>query len=180
MPLYVGRMIYHYDHRAASVTTNDENLKVATNSDVTTDAEKTKPNFHPTPQYWLAISDIPQKDKRDWVIGFRDITNATNARTMIATISPTVAAGNTLPLILPDALGASSYNQWATLLLANLNSLPFDYVARQKAQSTHLNWYIVEQLPLIKPEQFEQTLGKTKIADYIRAEVLHLTYTAHD
>ena len=40
--------------------------------------------------------------------------------------------------------------------------------------------YIVEQLPLIRQKQFEQTLGKTNIADYVRGEVLHLSYTAHD
>ncbi len=181
VPLYLGRMIYHYDHRAASVTTNDENLKVATNSDFTTDAEKTKPDFHPTPQYWVATSDIPQKDKRDWVIGFRDIARATDASTIIATISPAVAAGNKLPLLMPElTVSNAEYVKFAPLLLTNLNAFVFDFVTRQKTQSTSMNWYIVEQLPLIKPEQFEQTLGKTKIADFIRAEVLHLTYTAHD
>lgn len=66
------------------------------------------------------------------------------------------------------------------LLVANFNSLAFDFIARQKAQSTHMNWYIVEQLPMICPEQFEAKIGKTKIADFIRGEVLRLSYTAHD
>ena len=181
VPLYVGRMIYHYDHRAASVATNEENLKVATNSDFTTDAEKANPDFYPTPQYWVATSDIPQKDKRDWVISFRDIARATDARTMIATISPTVAAGNKLPLLrLVLESSNAEYTKFAPLLLANLNTYVFDFVARQKTQSTSMNWYIVEQLPLIKPEQFESLLSHQNIADYIRAEVLHLTYTAND
>ena len=33
--------------------------------------------------------------------------------------------------------------------MANLNSLCFDYVTRQKLQGTNLSWYIVEQLPVI-------------------------------
>jgi hypothetical protein len=43
-----------------------------------------------------------------------------------------------------------------------------------------LNWYIVEQLPLIRSEQFEARIGKTKIADFVRGEVLRLSYTAWD
>ena len=33
---------------------------------------------------------------------------------------------------------------------------------------------------MIRPEQFEAKIGKRKIADFIRGEVLHLSYTAHD
>lgn len=44
----------------------------------------------------------------------------------------------------------------------------------------HLNWYIVEQLPMIRPERFEGKLGKRKIADFVRSEVLRLSYTAWD
>lgn len=99
-------------------------------------------------------------------------------RTMIAAIVPTTAAGNTLPLLLSEA--EADYTRLAPLLLANLNSMALDFITRQKAQSTHLNWYIVEQLPLIRPEQFESSSGKRTLADFVRDEVLHLTYTAHD
>ncbi|MCH8312732.1 MAG: hypothetical protein IID17_07080 [Nitrospinae bacterium] len=53
-------------------------------------------------------------------------------------------------------------------------------MARQKIQGQHLNWYIVEQLPVIPPDKFEEKIGKVKIADFVRDEVLHLTYTAWD
>lgn len=43
-----------------------------------------------------------------------------------------------------------------------------------------MNWYILEQLPVIAPTALEQSIGGMKIADYIRAEVLALTYTAND
>ena len=180
VPLYVGRMIHNYDHRSSHVTTNEENLHNAALSTNLTAIEKALPDRYPTPQYWVAESDVPENERRQWAIGFRDIARATDMRTMITAVIPTVAAGNTLPLLLPDKDAESTYAQWAPLFLANLNSLAFDYVARQKAQSTHLNWYIVEQLPLIRPERFEQTLGNTRIADFVRGEVLRLSYTAHD
>ncbi|MBI4740974.1 MAG: hypothetical protein HY777_05365 [Betaproteobacteria bacterium] len=40
--------------------------------------------------------------------------------------------------------------------------------------------YLLEQIPLIAPAAFEAEIGGTKIADFIRAEVLALSYTAHD
>ena len=75
---------------------------------------------------------------------------------------------------------AASYARWAPLLLANMNSLAFDYVTRQKAKWTHLNWFILEQLPVIAPERFEQSIGGIRIADFVCEQVLRLSYTAHD
>ena len=65
-------------------------------------------------------------------------------------------------------------------LLANLNALLLDYLARQKVQSTHLSWYIVEQLPVIPPAAYTRTYGPHSAADIVKAAVLELTYTAHD
>ncbi len=178
VPLYVGRMIYSYDHRSANVTVNEDNLHNAALSAGLTDTQKVEPDRYPAPQYWVSESDIPEQ--RRWAIGFRDIARATDMRTMIAAIVPTVAAGNTLPLLLPGAEAEAVYRSFAPLLLANLNSLAFDFIVRQKTQSTHVNWYIVEQLPLIRPQQFESSSGKRTLADFVRGEVLRLSYTAHD
>ena len=65
-------------------------------------------------------------------------------------------------------------------LLANLNSFCLDFVARQKAQGTHLNWYIVEQLPVIAPADYDRQFGDTTARELVRDHVLRLTYTAHD
>ncbi|MGH9362480.1 MAG: hypothetical protein ACRD2T_11235, partial [Thermoanaerobaculia bacterium] len=44
----------------------------------------------------------------------------------------------------------------------------------------HLNLYIVEQLPVIPPEHFDRRLGGHLLADFVREQVLYLTYTAAD
>ena len=62
----------------------------------------------------------------------------------------------------------------------SLTSMCADYVARQKAQGTHLNWYIVEQLPVIAPEDYDRRFGDTTARELVRDHVLRLTYTAHD
>jgi hypothetical protein len=62
-----------------------------------------------------------------------------------------------------------------------LNAIVFDFVTRQKVQSTHLNWYIVEQLPVIPKAAFIAThFGSKSAADIVRPVVLELSYTAND
>lgn len=180
VPLYVGRMVHQFDHRAASVVVNEANIHNVASSGASVESDRVDPHFSPTPQFWITNSDIPASGRREWSLAFRDIARATDARTCIASIIPSTAAGNTLPLIVPDPDAARDYAKFAPLLLANLNSMAFDYVVRQKAQSTHLNWYILEQLPVVRADAFDQTIGDVRISDFVRSEVLILTYTAHD
>ena len=56
-----------------------------------------------------------------------------------------------------------------------------DFVTRQKVHSTSLNWFIVEQLPVVPPERYEEIRFGTRTAgEIVREAVLELTYTAHD
>ncbi|MBS0592098.1 MAG: Eco57I restriction-modification methylase domain-containing protein [Proteobacteria bacterium] len=179
VPLYVGRMIHQYDHRHAGVAVNEGNLHNPATGARLDASGKADPWALPEPQYWVLQEHVPRECRREWALAFRDIARATDMRTCIAAIVPGSAAGNTLPLLTPCD-GSADFPRWAPLLLANLNPLALDYVARQKAQSTHLNWYILEQLPVIAPEQFEASIGGVCIADFVREQVLRLSYTAHD
>ena len=172
VPLYVGRMFWQFDHRASSVTVNEDNLHNSANSDRVSVAEKANPMFAPTPQYYVQWNAVAPQ--RDWTLAFRDITNTTNERTIVSAILPGGAYGNTAALIINDEAIQN------TLLMANLNSFALDYIARQKLQGTHANWYIVEQLPVIPPAGYDRSFGDMTAREIVAREVLHLTYTAHD
>ena len=179
VPLYVGRMIHLFDHRAASVEVNAENLHNAALSGDISAEQKADPAFVLTPQYWVPIREVSFPPGLDWTIAFRDIARATDARTMIAAAVPTVGLGNTAPAIFPEDMDNDQSN--ITLLLANLGATVLDFVVRQKAQSTHLNWYIVEQLPVVPPSRYEAVrFGPKTAGEILREAVLELTYTAHD
>ena len=179
LPLYVGRMIHQFDHRAASVEVNEANLHNAALSCAVTEEQKADPNFLPIPQYWVRERDVDLLSDIDWTIAFRDIARATDARTMIASAIPKAGVGNTAPLILWDDEDQRADQK--ALLLGNFGAISLDYVTRQKAQSTHLNWYIVEQLPMIPPHIFESVrFGSKSAAEVVREAVLELAYTAHD
>lgn len=172
VPLYVGRMFQQFDHRAANVTVNEDNLHNAANSDRVTSADKMDPWFQPEPQFWVEWADV--QPKRTWTLAFRDIARPTDVRTMIASILPGAAYNNKAALLLiDDAVSASC-------LLANLNSFALDYVARQKIQSANANLFIVEQLPVIPPVDYDRRFGGLTARAIVAREVLHPTYTAHD
>lgn len=175
LPLYEGKMVQMYDHRAADVVVNAENLHRAAQPETIQSALKEQGDRYPVPQYWVLgeATYIQEAPPPLATLAFKDVTAPTNARTMIAAFVPQAGLGNTLPGLLGETAQTA-------LLLANLNSFAFDFLARQKVQGQHLNWYILEQLPVIAPERFEETLGTVKIADFIREQVLHLSYTAHD
>ena len=107
-------------------------------------------------------------------------TAPTNIRTIIASIIPCAGVGNTLPVFLPDGNHAT-FSVCGPLILANLNATPLDYVARQKVQGQHLNWYIVEQLPVVPLTLYKTVrFGPRSAAKVVSDAVLELTYTSHD
>ena len=180
LPLYQGRMIGHFDHRANSVRVNPANTHNPYLSEPVTDTERADPDFLPQTQYWVPESDVEQvlPLSRSWTVGFRDIGRPTDVRTLIAAIVPWAGYGNTLPLLLGDSSSLSA--PLAACLVGNLNSLCVDFVVRQKTQGTHLNWYIVEQLPAIALIDYDRPIGPTTARALVRDHVLRLTYTAHD
>ncbi len=179
VPLFVGRSVHQFDHRAASVAENSENLHNPFTSEASTPEQHANPAYVPTPQFWVSDADLPFPEGLKWALAFRDIARPTDARTVIASLVPRAGFSNKLPLLLPDG-DAEHYRRFAPLLVANLNALALDYVARQKVQGTTLNLFIVEQLPLVPPDGFKHRFGPRAAEEIIREDVLHLTYTAHD
>ena len=115
------------------------------------------------------------------MLAFKDVTAPTNIRSMIAAVIPGIGVGNTLPVVLGDQRDSRLSAPDTALFTANINAIAFDFVARQKIQGQHLNWYIVEQLPVVPPDRYEGVrFGKTTAGRIVSQAVLELTYTAHD
>ena len=175
LPLYEGKMVQAFDHRAASVVVNPANLNRPAQPRETTIAEHANPDWLPEHQYWVPASECGWTSGANWVLGFKEITAPTNARTFIAALFPAVGFGNKVPILKPET---ADRNEW--LLAANLNAIPFDFVTRQKVQGQTLNLFIVEQLPVIASADYDRPFGDKTARDLVRDHVLRLTYTAHD
>ncbi len=193
LPLYQGRMIWQFDHRASSVRVNPRSVHNPYVSEDVEDAQHRDPDFLPQPQYWVPAREVESSFPRrvGYTLGFRDITNPTNERTVVASIVPWAGYGNTVPLLHNDLSSPTDVTpgsgtgvifgaEESACLTANLNAACFDFIARHKVQGTHVNWYILEQLPVIAPEDYERRFGNTTARELVCGHVLRLTYTSHD
>lgn len=158
---------------------NQFDCSFATFADVTAEHKKkgnpryvelAEKNTMPVTRYFMAPETVRDFYARknltnSWVLGIRDVTNVNNERTAIAAILP--AWGLLQPL---NGISTRSAVESA-MVLAAVNSLTLDFVARQRFSGRHLNVTTFSQLPFPKLVDDE---------GFISSRVLELTYTAHD
>ncbi|MGD0540711.1 MAG: class I SAM-dependent DNA methyltransferase, partial [Tepidisphaeraceae bacterium] len=183
LPLYEAKMIQAFDHRSAGVRIEQGNWMRQGQPEDTSLVEHQNPEFVVLPRYWVSeehvLASLENKGgKRPAFIGFKDITSATNQRTMIAAFIPWSAVTNHFPLLLSDV-------PWTRqmCLLANLNTFALDYITRQKTGGVTLNFFIVEQIPTLGPDRYEEKCPwnkKQKLEDWIASRALKLTCTSED
>ena len=177
VPLYEGKMFWQFDHRYSSLGLFGENGtgSLFEPKPVVLDF-KQQTNYRIVPRYWIPSHLVQerwdQKNwKKQWTIAWRDISSATNERTVIASVLPAaVGVGNTAGLLMPQV-----DDKQAACLLAVLNSLVVDYIERIKQSSTHVNLYYLKQLPILPPEAFSP-----EDVEFIASRVAQLTRTADD
>ena len=184
LPLYEGKMVQAFDHRAAEVFVNPNNLNRPARTREATSEAHADPNWFASPQFWVGSNQFLWPQQLDWVVGFKEITSPTNKHTMICCLLPKSAFGNKLPIFFPIKgcvqNPVDAYKNSAVLLAGNLNAFAFDFVARQKIHGQTLNLYLVEQLPVIADETYDGLFGNKTAREIVRDHVLRLTYTAND
>lgn len=123
------------------------------------------------PKDALVLADLLAAAKQPrWLMGWRDISLRSVERTVIASVFPKVGVNHKLPLFyLPQS---SPYT--ASVFLATMSSLSFDYIARQKIGGTSLTYSYLKQFIAHPPSAFS-----TDDLAFITPRVLELTYTSH-
>ncbi len=178
VPVYEGKMVQAFDHRAASIVVNPENLNRPAQPFPATQKQISDPTWLADPQFWMR-EDSHELTKLDWTLSYKIVSATTNMRTLIGAILPRSGVGNSMGIVVPFTSG-SNFREAGSCLIANFNAILFDFVLRQKMQGQNINWFIVEQLPVIPPAGYTRQFGPQSAADIVKAAVLELTYTAHD
>ena len=183
VPLYEGKMIWFYNHHYGEFPL--ENVQ-RPNSIPATPIETLKnPNSFLRPWYWVKEEDVQAKLVKtdsggniiwswnhNFYIAFRDVTNATNERTCVASIMPsTVGAGDNAPLVFTSRGIIPSCE-----LVSMMSSFVFDFITRQKAGGSHLNLFMLKQLPFLTPEQIHESGYEQEIVE----RVARLCWFNHD
>ena len=183
LPLYEAKMFRPYDHRFGSVFIRKENWVNQGQTHETTLVQHQNPEFLVQPRWWVPSEAVAKglgNAKPSALLAFRDVTRSTDDRTMIAAFIPVAAVTNTAPYILFDS-GIEARKQCC--LLANLNSITLDFFAKKKVPHMHMNFFIVEQLPILPPDTYDDKCPwdkKQTLEKWISERVLKLTCTAND
>ena len=175
LPLYEAKMIHHFNHRWATLQGGNGETGESSR------AEKAGPDDVVQPRYWVEAREVHLRtadlQKPRWLMGWRDITNPTNERTVVGGVFPFSAAGNNLPVWTVSA-------EHANLFPSILSSVACDFAARLKVGGTHLNFFIAKQIPVPPPTAFGHPTPWSKtdarIQDWLLPRILELTFTSWD
>lgn len=119
-----------------------------------------------------AVFEVAEKLCPKYLMGFRGICRATDIRTVLASALPLSGVGNSAPVMV---FSKNLKSILKACLLSNMNSLPFDFVARFKVGGINFNFFIVNQLPVLHPMEYSEAA-----ISFIVPRVMALTYTATD
>lgn len=182
VPLYEGKMIWHYNHHYADWPTEGERPNTVPTPTL---EQLANPYDTPMPWYWVPQEEVDKRliktDKdgniiwawiHKWFIGYRCIARSVDLRTFV--ISP-----------IPDAFGVGHsatllYAERGTmpgaLLLGMMSSLVFDYAIRQKVGGINMSTFFVKQFPVLTPEQISSSGYEQDIVE----RVVRLCWFNHD
>jgi hypothetical protein len=104
------------------------------------------------------------------MIAYRNVSDSRNERTFVSTIIPRCGVGNSATVLTIS----EKFIAKTACLLANMNSLVFDYAVRQKVPAMNVNVFVVDQFPILAPGQFSEA----DVA-FINSRVIELVFTSN-
>ena len=141
LPLYEGRMVWQYDHRAKGYRSGRGRAAVWKSLDFGDPTKSIQPQWR--------IAAVPPKaaDRvQRYRVGFCDVASPTNERSLVAALIPPGAiCGHSLPTFLFPEGYEWAYSCW----LAVANSFAADHIARKKV-SLHMSLGILDSIPFPK------------------------------
>lgn len=181
VPLYEGKMIWHYNHHYGTWPTEGERPNSINMPSLD---ELSNPNSCIMPWYWVPLAAVNDRlvnyDKegnvvwewqKKWSLCFRAISKPTNERTFVCSPIPNATGvGNSATL-----LYAERGTMPVASLCAMLSSVVFDYTIRQKVGGKNISTFFVKQFPVLTPDQIPPTMQWQ-----IVKRVAELCYFNHD
>lgn len=138
LPLYQGAMVHHF------TASFQQFLSGAGRVNQWSQAPADNLQFRP--KYLIAETTAEElaPESLRTRFAFRDITSNTNERTFLGSVIPGFPCGNTLPVL---SLTTRRVEQ-LLLLAATASSLACDYVARLRMTGSHMNYFVLQDIPL--------------------------------
>ena len=175
LPLYSGSSIWFYDHRYNEVLAKkDQSLKRKADYYKVSLEKHSDPFYSHLPMYWIedtiAEDNFPKYWHNKWFLAYRKITGPNNQRNFIISAIPYYPTDDNLINIT-----FKNFKKEIICLLANMASIPFDFIAKNKISSMAFAYFAVEQFPIFPPYTYGEELYLE-----IKTRILELIYTTWD
>lgn len=160
VPIYEGKFIERYDARFATFSnlpnTQKYSAKAHAKKNVAIDGKKALPEcrYFIHKDFWNKLkANYPEPFMLCW----RSLTSPTNARTTLAMLLPTMPTSQSIQFLQTDS------NFDILLMLALLNSKPFDYLVRLKMPGLDLTQSVIKQIPVPNRDIYLQRITYSKV-----------------
>ena len=181
VPLYEGKMIWHYNHHYGTWPTEGDRPNTI---DTPAIEELSNSSSCIMPWYWVPMSEVKNrlvktdrqgnviwKWNHKWNLIYRGIGRSVDLRTYITSLIPDAkGVGHSATL-----LYAECGTMPATILTGMMSSIVFDYAVRQKVGGINMSTFFVKQFPVLTQEQIS---GEWRFE--IVKRVAKLCYFNHD
>jgi len=166
-----AKTIHQFDHRFATYNMEAKGLTSSQLSASRKESaqERVRYRFYVERSFFEDAAPREIRD-RGWFLTARNICRSTDERTVIAAVVPNGASCEVTPYI--ECNGDAPVT---AALLGVLNSFALDYFARMKVGGTHLSYFILYQLPVLRV-----TASNTPNERWVVERVVELTYTSWD
>ncbi|KYF49453.1 hypothetical protein BE08_33025 [Sorangium cellulosum] len=153
LPLYEGRMVGQYDHRAKGYRSG-RGRSAEWEEFAFGDSQKAI-----CPQWYIPRNKVPKKSVGRSLIyrfGFCDVASPSNERSFVAALLPPgCLAGHTVPTI----YFGDGFDWYSAICLAVANSFCMDYLVRQKI-NLHVTFLVFDSLPFPRLSLESPIVGK--------------------
>lgn len=177
LPLYEAKMCGAFDHRTARVVISETAIIRQGQPEYSSTDDLMNPSYSVDPRFWVERKNvegrIPEHWKNEWCLVWRRVSSPTNERTVLPSLLPISAVGDSLFMLFPKE--QNSRNK--AMLYGMLGAFVFDFISRQKMGGVNVSYFILEQLPILSPMQISVERSRSLVNITIKC-ILELTYTA--
>jgi hypothetical protein len=191
LPLYESKLFHQFNHRPSTFDgiAESDRFKMKAPTIASTSDQLSDPHYATLPRFWVNKSNVDEACRSfssvQSFVAFRGMTNVmTNSRNAVFAVLPRVAVANSAPICF------FLREEQVHSFLGAVDSFAFDYATRQKLAGGNMNFFIVNQLPVLPSSGFLQpcawagadSQGATgsPLSAWLLPRVLELTYTAWD
>ena len=183
VPLYEAKMIHHFDHRFGDYEGQTRRRQHKDELPELTDDSHDDPGFVIAPRYWVDEREVEARLAgrwdRDWLLGWRDITERATVPDGHRCAIPRVGVGHSMP-----SLPSTEPRATRHALAAQSSTLRVRLRGPPEGRRHHISRSSSsKQLPVLHPSDYRATapwVAGARARDWLAPRVLELVYTAWD